>query len=154
MMVRSPGRRAAAGAAWAVACASIVVMLSSGCDDSAGTPTPQPRFDTTFLDFGDVAFGASQERSFTLTNAGGGSLEGAFAGTVCDPPSDPAATPCWSLVGETSYRLAANQSKTFTVKFAPYDVAAGGGSCGTGSSHCQVESAHGIVHCGATGVAP
>lgn len=135
-----------------VACIAASAALVAGCYDDSAPARQQPRFDTTFLDFGNVASGMSVERSFTLTNAGGDILQGTFGSTLCDPPSAPMGTPCWTLVGDGSYYLGSNDSKTFTVRFAPYTVSAGGGDCGIGASHCQVESAHGIVHCTATGL--
>jgi hypothetical protein len=129
------------------------MLAPVGCgDEDVGPDGPRARFDTTLLDFDNVPAGTSAERSFTLTNAGGGSLAGTFASGLCDPPSAPAGVPCWTLVGDGSYALGGNQSKTFTVRFAPYSVAAGGGDCGIGDSHCQFDSPHGSVHCTATGL--
>jgi len=139
-------------AARVIASVLVVALVAAACDDNSGTGQPVPRFDTTFLDFGNVDAGTSQERSFTLTNTGTGVLQGTFAQTVCDPPSNPTGTACWSLVGDATYLLTTNQSKTFTVRFAPYSVSAGGGDCGLGAGHCQIESAHGIVHCSGTGI--
>jgi hypothetical protein len=136
-----------------MACRLVVVsMLGLGCDDDYSPQSPSARFDTTFLDFDNVQAGTSAERSFTLTNVGGGNLSGTFAAGLCDPPSTPAGTPCWSLAGDGSYTLGANESKTFTVRFAPYSVSAGGDDCGIGDSHCQFDSPHGTIHCTATGL--
>lgn len=136
-----------------IASALVTVMLAgAACDDNSGTQNSLPRLDTTFLEFGDVDAGTQEERTFKLTNAGGGVLEGTFGGTVCDPPTMSGDTPCWSLTGDKSYRLEAGQSKTFTVRFAPYSVSVNGGECGIGEAHCQVESSHGIVHCHAAGI--
>jgi hypothetical protein len=38
------------------------------------------------------------------------------------------------------------------VRFAPYANSTGGAQCGIGSVHCQFESPHGTVHCGANGL--
>jgi hypothetical protein len=130
------------------------ILGALACDDNSSAENPLPRFDTTFLEFDDVAAGTQVDRTFTLRNAGGGVIEGTFASTICDPPTMAEGSPCWSLVGDPTYRLEGGQAKTFTVRFAPYSLSAPGGACGIGTAHCQVESSHGIVHCHAVGVDP
>jgi hypothetical protein len=73
---------------------------------ASGTPilsvTPTSR------DFGSVNVGSSKNLTFTLKNAGSGTLTGA-ASTVAP----------FSVVGTASYSLAPNQSQILTVRFAP-----------------------------------
>ncbi len=61
----------------------------------------------TTLDFGSVQPGVAVERTFTITNTGGGTLSGTVAES-CAP---------YSFTSATSYALTAGQSQTFTVVF-------------------------------------
>jgi len=62
--------------------------------------------------FGSIAAGTTNDLTFTVQNVGGGTLTGSAA--VSSP---------FSIIGSSSYSLAANASQTITVRFKP--VAAG-----------------------------
>jgi hypothetical protein len=66
------------------------------------------------LDFGTVAAGDSAERSFTLGNAGGGTLSGTMVSS----------SPAFRVVGAAAYHLGPGQSRAFAIRFVP--PAAGG----------------------------
>ena len=61
------------------------------------------------LDFLTVTVGTSLDKTFTVQNTGGGTLTGS-ASTSAIP---------FSIVGDNSFSLAANQTKTITVRFTP-----------------------------------
>lgn len=135
--------------------AILALAFAAGCGDDPPPPapgTPQAQIEPRALSFGDVQAGSSKDVAFQITNTGGGLLEGSFQEGTCDLPSVPDAAACWSLAGEASFRLAAGQSQTMTVHFAPYAVSTSGAQCGMGPAHCQFESPYGIVHCTGTGV--
>jgi hypothetical protein len=79
-----------------------------------GWIAPACRVEPTALDFGAVTIGQTADRTFTITNTGGGQL----SGTVSSPCA------AYSVVGSASYSLGADESQMFTVRFAP--TAAGG----------------------------
>ncbi len=60
------------------------------------------------LNFGNVAVGSTSDRTFTVKNIGKGTLSGSAS-----------ASAPFSIVGSSSYSLAANESKTITVRFNP-----------------------------------
>jgi subtilisin family serine protease len=60
------------------------------------------------LDFGVIPLGSSLDKSFTITNTGGGVLSGSAS---TNPP--------YSIVAGGSYSLSGGQSQTVTVRFAP-----------------------------------
>src|SRR5712691_1265025 len=64
------------------------------------------------LEFGNVAVGSTADRTFTVTNAGGGMLTGNAS------TSGP-----FSIVGMGSYNLSAGASQTVTARFQPTAVA-------------------------------
>jgi HYDIN/CFA65/VesB family protein len=78
-----------------------------------GTPqTSQPRLtvSTTTIDFGHVNIPETAERTFTVTNSGGGFLTGrVFLPTVS----------AFSVTTGGTFSLAANESQTVTIRFAP-----------------------------------
>jgi len=87
---------------------------------------------TSDLSFGTVAVGQNATRTFTITNAGGGTLSGSVSETCSD----------FSIVGSATYALGAGQVATFTVRFEPQS--AGDQSCtiATGST-CGAVTARG-----------
>ncbi len=70
-------------------------------------PTPVPTLNTDALDFGTVTVGGSTTRSFTLSNTGGGTLNGSAS-----------ASSIFS-VSPASFSLAAGGSQSFVVTFSP-----------------------------------
>lgn len=86
-----------------------------------GQLPPVCRVDPQGLDFGTLAVGDSSDRTFSLSNTGGGTL----SGTVSEACGD------HRLVGDAAYSLTGGQSKTFTVRFSPTS---------TGVKNCTVET--------------
>ncbi len=87
-----------------------------GCFEAIGTGqtvagTPVCEVSDTLLDFGAVPVGQATDRSLTVTNVGGGVLNGS-ASPSCDG---------WCFVpdGDGMYSLGPSQSKTFTIRFRP-----------------------------------
>jgi Peptidase family M23/Abnormal spindle-like microcephaly-assoc'd, ASPM-SPD-2-Hydin len=74
------------------------------------SPPPTPVLSATpaSLDFLTVTVGTSKDLTFTVQNTGGGTLAGSAS------TSAP-----FSIVGDNSFGLTANQTKTITVRFAP-----------------------------------
>jgi hypothetical protein len=70
--------------------------------------TPELSFSPNMLDFGFVNC-RSEDRTFTITNSGGGTLTGAVSLTQGSFSG-------YSFVSGTSYNLAAGQSQSFTVR--------------------------------------
>ncbi len=70
-------------------------------------PTPVPTLNTDALDFGTVTVGGSTTRSFTLSNTGGGTLNGSAS-----------ASSIFS-VSPGSFSLGAGSSQSFVVTFSP-----------------------------------
>jgi hypothetical protein len=70
--------------------------------------SPACQLSAISLNFGTVAVGSSADRQVTVTNTGGGILNGSI--TPCDP---------FFIVGDPSFSLTAGQSKLLTVRFAP-----------------------------------
>jgi hypothetical protein len=87
--------------------------LATGCgstlDCSGTTIPPLCSITPSTLSFGTVAINETKELTFTMTNTGGATL----SGTITEECPD------FSLLGATSYDLAAGQYKIFTVRFAP-----------------------------------
>ncbi|MFN0152143.1 MAG: hypothetical protein ACKVU1_15685 [bacterium] len=95
---------------------AMTAVLLVACDDGDNSPITQVPDESPVcevapdtIDLGWVPIGHTVERSFTIQNAGGGSLAGVVA----------AYCPRFSIVGEREYLLAAGQIDTFTVRFAP-----------------------------------
>ena len=98
------------------------------------TPQAEPLCSVSVdsLSFGTVTVGETATRTFTITNAGGGTLTGSVSESCSN----------FSIVGTSSYSLGAGQIATFTVRFAP--LVAGSQTCtiATGSS-CDPVTARG-----------
>ena len=119
-----------------LALAAVAILWS--CSKKASSPPTAPGpvcgLSTTTLSFGSVTVGASADRSFTLTNTGGGTLSGTLTESCAE----------FALVGTTSYSLGASESTTFTLRFSPGSIGAKNCSVNTGSSGCSVVSCTGI----------
>lgn len=74
-----------------------------------GAAEPECELSVSSLDFGTVMIGAEKETTFTITNTGGWWL-GGLLDVSC---------PDVSIVGDPEYWLGAEESATFTVRFAP-----------------------------------
>jgi len=81
---------------------AFVVKIS---DDTA---VPLLSVNPSSLDFGPVVVGSSKDLDFTVQNTGGGTLFGSAA------TSAP-----FSIIGDNSFSLAANENKVITVRFSP-----------------------------------
>jgi hypothetical protein len=100
-----------------------------------GELPPECDVSPTFLDFGTVLVGETAELAFTITNIGGGSLEG----TVSE------SCPDYSIVsGAGAYSLGAGQSRVVTVRFAPADAGTTQCVVETGTETCSDVSCQGI----------
>lgn len=82
-----------------------VVAIGTG---QVAPGVPVCELSSTRLEFGIVAVGSSADRTVTVTNTGGGVLNGSIG--PCDP---------FSIVGDPSFSLAGGQSKVLTVRFSP-----------------------------------
>ncbi len=93
------------------------VNPGTGCSavDCSGTAEAAPtcQVSAASLDFGSVTVGQFSEKTFTITNAGGGTLTGGVSTSGCTG---------FSVTGSATYSLTAAQSKTFTIRFAPTSV--------------------------------
>jgi hypothetical protein len=105
--------------------ASGTLTFSGGGGASAGlsgtgVPEPEPAISVTpsSQSFGDVALGASADRTFTLSNSGGKTLSGSASISGSG----------FSIQSGGSYNLTAGQSQTVTVRFTPTTT---GGASGT-----------------------
>ncbi|HVP37928.1 MAG TPA: choice-of-anchor D domain-containing protein [Candidatus Saccharimonadales bacterium] len=85
------------------------------------------RLSASALDFGTLAVGQSADRTFTLTNRGGGRLTGTVA-VSCSS---------YAVVGRASFSLGPGESATFTIRCTPAtagsvscNVSIGAGGCG------------------------
>src|SRR5712691_2429549 len=84
---------------------TVSVFLNTIAPVIAVTPSSQG--------FGNVPVGSTADRTFTVTNAGGGMLTGSASTSA----------PSFSIVGEGFYNLPAGTSKTVTARFQPTAVA-------------------------------
>ena len=110
---------------------------SVSCSGYAPEP-PQCQVSPTSLDFGTVNVGSSTDRTFTITNSGGGTLTGSVSESCSH----------YSIVsGGGSYSLGAGQSRTVTVRFAPTSSGTKTCSVSTGTSCSNVS-------CSGQGVTP
>ena len=105
---------------------TLCTRIGSPCDTlhctGNGITTPPPpacSVPTISLSIGQLRFGQSKDTTFTVTNVGGGTLSGSLSWLGSSYP--------FSLVGSTSYSLAAGQSKSFTVRFIAPKVQPGRG---------------------------
>lgn len=111
------------------------VCVDVSCNGS-GDPPPACSIVPSSLDFGNVLVGSSLDKSFTITNAGGGTLTGTVAESC---------TPYAFVSGGGSFALGPNQSRVVVVRFAPTS---------TGSQPCTIDtgtSACADVNCTGTG---
>ncbi len=120
-----------------------VVTTGTDCADVfcravAVEPPPLCAISPPALEFGVVNVGASVERSFTITNTGGGLLQGAVS------------SPCPEFAviqGGGGYALAHNSSRIVRVRFTPAQ---------DGPRSCEIATggACAVVPCSGTGVGP
>ena len=122
--------------------ALVHVILFSGCGGDSiclNVPSsPVCDLDRHSLSFGSVTVGECSDLTFTVQNAGGGTLSGTVSET-CDE---------FSIVGPATYNLTAGQSATLTVRFTPSSA---------GSKSCTIETGAGecaYVSCRGDGCAP
>src|SRR3989442_53501 len=85
---------------------TVSVFLNTIGPVIAGAPSSQG--------FGNVPMGSTADRTFTVTNAGGGMLTGSASTSTSAP---------FSIVSGGSYNLAAGASQTVTARFQPTAVA-------------------------------
>lgn len=111
---------------------------NSACADVEVTgqcqPAPSCEITPSALAFGAVPVGGSSDRSFTIKNAGGGTLSGSVSAACAN----------FSILsGSGDYSLAGNQSVVVTVRFSP--TASGSQNCviETGAAACADVSASG-----------
>lgn len=99
----------------------------SSSPPTAPPPAAQCSVSPASLDFGSVVIGSTSDRQFTLTNSGSGTLSGTMTG--CSG---------FQVVGNPSYSLAAGQSRTMFIRFAPTAATSYACSAPTGHSGCAV----------------
>ena len=90
----------------------LALILAGGCSDLGAPlkPHPQAAVSVTAIDFGTVALSQSRARSVTLSNTGTGTLTGTVAVSCA----------AYSIEsGGGPYSLAAGESRTIDVRFAP-----------------------------------
>jgi hypothetical protein len=125
--------------------ASCAIVTGSTCADVVAIGTgfieTACAISVDTLSFGMVAMGAESVMTFTIENAGGGTL----SGTVTEACAD------FEIVGDAGYGLAAGEIDTITVRFAP--TSEGPVSCAieTGST-CANVIAEGTAFIAPTGV--
>ncbi|MFM8980507.1 MAG: S8 family serine peptidase [Planctomycetia bacterium] len=83
-----------------------------------GTNPPVLAVSPSSLAFGTVLLGSSKDLAFTVSNTGGGTLQGTASASGTG----------FSLVGAAGYVLGAGQSATVTVRFAPSVAGSASGS--------------------------
>lgn len=110
----------------------LAVALTLNCSKKATAPTAPPAtppscsLGSSSLGFGSVTVGSSTDRSFTISNTGGGTLTG----------SATTASPGYAVVAGASYALAANQQATVTVRFTPSSIGTLAGTISLSGSGC------------------
>lgn len=121
------------------------IVAGSACPSvsctGTGDPPPACGVSTTSLAFGNVLVGASLDKSFTITNTGGGTLSGTVSLTSCSPEFS-------FVTGGGAYSLTAGQSRTVTVRYTP---------SGSGTDACTIETGNTLcsdVACTGTGLFP
>jgi hypothetical protein len=100
---------------------------------TAPVPDPACGLSATALSFGTVTIGSSADRTFTLTNTGGGTL----SGTVTESSAE------FAVMGSAGYSLGAGEAVTFTVRFSPASAGAKTCTLATGSTLCAAVTATG-----------
>lgn len=112
---------------------ALVILWScskkSSVTPTAPTPDPACSLSATSITFGTVSIGSSADRSFSLSNTGGGTL----SGTVTKSSGAD-----FSLIGTTAYSLGGGQSASFTLRFSPASAGAKACTLSTGSSCSSV----------------
>lgn len=102
------------------------------CDYS--TTPPDCYVSTTSLDFGTVEIGAHSDRSFTIANHGGGTLQGSVSESCLH----------YEIVsGGGSYSLGGDQSRDVTVRYAPTSGGTHNCTVNMGTSACGTVSCTG-----------
>lgn len=110
--------------------ATLAILLS--CSKKSSSPPTAPvlnpgcSLSTTTLSFGTVTVGSNADRSFTLTNTGGGTL----SGTVTESSAE------FAIMGPAGYSLGSGQAATLTVRFSPANAGAKACTLSTGSALC------------------
>lgn len=116
----------------ALGLAAIALLWS--CSKKAAAPPTAPaavpacELSTTTLSFGTVSVGATADRSFTLSNSGGGTLSGTVTASAAE----------FALIGPTTYSLGGGQSQGFTLRFSPASAGAKACTLSTGASCSRV----------------
>lgn len=112
----------------------LVTLLSGGCGSKSSGPTaptgPSCQLTPTSLEFGHVTVGTADTLTFTVKNVGGGTLSGALSLSCAD----------FSIVGPSSYSLAAGQVASFKIRFEPASAASSSCTLQTG---CATVPLHG-----------
>jgi len=110
---------------YVVSSQTLPTRIGSPCDTirCSGTgittpPPPQCALNTNNIQLGVFHSGATKDTTFTLSNTGGGTLSGNVS--FLDATAAP-----FSLVGPTSYAIAAGQSQSFTLRYTAPSVPAG-----------------------------
>lgn len=124
-------------AATAVLAASLVLNCSKKTTAPIVPPDSPPAcsLGSSSLSFGSVTVGSSADRTFTISNTGGGTLAGSATTT----------SPGYAVVAGTPYSLAAGQQATVTVRFSPSSTGTLAGTVSLSGSGC------GSVSCTGTG---
>jgi hypothetical protein len=99
----------------------------------AGFTPPQCLLSVGSLAFGGVPVGESADRTFSITNTGGGTL----AGSVSSPCPD------FAVLGDASYSLGGGESQDFVVRFSPASVGPKICTIETGAALCADLPANG-----------
>jgi hypothetical protein len=117
------------------------ILTVTTCSTKASTPTqpvasaPACSVVPSAISFGTVLTGAQRDTTITIRNTGGGTLSG-NVGESC---------PDFSIVGTSGFSLAAGQSASVTVRFAPTIV---------GTRNCTLQAGSCGVACSAIAEAP
>lgn len=125
---------------YALTAATITCLLFLACgEDGGGTTDPDKgvcSFSTSFLNFDSVAVGSTAARTFVLANLAEGEISGVISSSCGQ----------FSVIPDSSYHLAAGQSRTFVVQFRPVSP---------GTVTCTLEDANlecGNIECTGIGV--
>lgn len=102
-----------------------IIQTGTDCESlpsvGIGEYLPDCELSTTSLNFGTVTVGYSLDKSFSITNTGGGRLQGEIEESCPD----------FQLVTSRTYDLAGGDSKTFWVRFKPLSA---------GTKNCTIET--------------
>lgn len=108
--------------------------ISNRATRATGQALPVCDVDPLILDFGTVIVGGYSDKSFTVTNTGGGTLTGTISES-CDDYT--------IISGSGEFSLGANQGRTVTVRFAPTSA---------GTKTCSIETGTTCTEVSCTGV--